>query len=50
MLFRSMFKDEVSKYSSDIYNQVKARIEAVEANLESGNFDAPQKIMIMPTA
>lgn len=35
-----MFKDEVSKYSSDIYNQVKARIEAVEANLESGNFDA----------
>lgn len=35
-----MFKDEVSKYSSDIYNQVKARIEAVEANLEAGNYEA----------
>lgn len=34
-----MFKDEVSKYSSDIYNQVKARIEAVEANLEAGNYE-----------
>lgn len=33
-----MFKDEVSKYSSDIFNQVKARIEAVEANLENGNY------------
>ena len=33
-----MFKDEVSRYSSDIFNQVKARIEAVEANLESGNY------------
>lgn len=35
-----MFKDEVSKYSSDIYNQVKARIEAVESNLEAGNYEA----------
>lgn len=35
-----MFKDEVSKYSSDIFNQVKARIEAVEANLEAGNYEA----------
>lgn len=34
-----MFKDEVAKYSSDIYNQVKARIEAVEANLEAGNYE-----------
>lgn len=33
-----MFKDEVSTYSSDIFNQVKARIEAVEANLENGNY------------
>ena len=35
-----MFKDEVSKYSSDIFNQVKARIEAVESNLEAGNYEA----------
>lgn len=35
-----MFKDEVSKYSSNIYNQVKARIEAVESNLEAGNYEA----------
>ena len=35
-----MFKDEVAKYSSDIYNQVKARIETVEANLEAGNYEA----------
>ena len=35
-----MFKDEVSKYSFDIFNQVKARIEAVEANLEAGNYEA----------
>lgn len=35
-----MFKDEVSKYSSDIYNQVKARIETVESNLEAGNYEA----------
>lgn len=35
-----MFKDEVSKYSSDIFNQVKVRIEAVEANLEAGNYEA----------
>ena len=35
-----MFKDEVSKYSSDIYSQVKARIETVEANLEAGNYEA----------
>ena len=35
-----MFKDEVSQYSSDIFNQVKARIEAVEANLEAGNYEA----------
>ena len=34
-----MFKDEVSQYSSDIFNQVKARIEAVEANLEAGNYE-----------
>lgn len=34
-----MFKDEVAKYSSDIYNQVKARIETVEANLEAGNYE-----------
>lgn len=34
-----MFKDEVAKYSSDIFNQVKARIEAVEANLEAGNYE-----------
>lgn len=33
-----MFKDEVKQYSADIYNQVKARIEAVEANLENGNY------------
>ena len=35
-----MFKDEVNKYSSDIFNQVKARIEAVESNLEAGNYEA----------
>lgn len=35
-----MFKDEVQKFSSDIFNQVKARIEAVESNLEAGNFEA----------
>lgn len=35
-----MFKDEVSTYSSDIFNQVKARIEAVESNLEAGNYEA----------
>ena len=35
-----MFKDEVSKYSSDIFNQVKARIEAVESNLEAENYEA----------
>lgn len=35
-----MFKDEVNKYSSDIFNQVKARIEAVESNLEVGNYEA----------
>ena len=35
-----MFKDEVSTYSSDIYNQVKDRIEAVEANLENGNYSS----------
>ena len=35
-----MFKDEVTKYSADIFNQVKARIEAVEANLEAGNYEA----------
>ena len=35
-----MFKDEVTKYSADIFNQVKARIEAVESNLEAGNYEA----------
>lgn len=35
-----MFKDEVTKYSADIFNQVKARIEAVESNLETGNYEA----------
>lgn len=34
-----MFKDEVSKYSADIFNQIKARIEAVESNLEAGNYE-----------
>ena len=34
-----MFKDEVSQYSSEIFNQVKARIEAVEAYLEAGNYE-----------
>lgn len=33
-----MFKDEVSQYSTDIFNQVKARIEAVEASLEAGDY------------
>lgn len=35
-----MFKDEVTKYSADIFNLVKARIEAVESNLEAGNYEA----------
>lgn len=35
-----MFKDEVKAFSPDIYNQVKARIETVEANLEAGNYEA----------
>lgn len=35
-----MFKDEVTKYSADIFNQVKTRIEAVESNLEAGNYEA----------
>ncbi len=35
-----MFKDEVSKYSADIFNQVKARIETVESNLETENYEA----------
>ena len=35
-----MFKDEVKQYSTDIFNQVQARIEAIEANLESGNYEA----------
>lgn len=35
-----MFKDEVRKFSSDIYNQVKAKIETVESNLEAGNYEA----------
>lgn len=35
-----MFKDEVSKYSADIFYQIKARIEAVESNLEAGNYEA----------
>lgn len=35
-----MFKDEVTKYSADIFNQVKVRIEAVESNLEAGNYEA----------
>lgn len=35
-----MFKDEVTKYSADIFNQVKARIEVVESNLEAGNYEA----------
>lgn len=34
-----MFKDEVSKYSADIFNQVEARIETVESNLEAGNYE-----------
>lgn len=35
-----MFKDEVKQYSTEIFNQVQARIEAVEANLEAGNYEA----------
>lgn len=35
-----MFKDEVKQYSTDIFSQVQARIEAIEANLESGNYEA----------
>ncbi len=35
-----MFKDEVKQFSADIFNQVRARIEAIEANLESGNYEA----------
>lgn len=35
-----MFKDEVKQYSTDVFNQVQAKIEAIEANLESGNYEA----------
>lgn len=38
-----MFKDEVALYSPEIYNQVKARIEAVEANLEAGSYETAYK-------
>lgn len=34
-----MFKDEVTKFSAEIFNQVKSRVEAVETNLEAGNFE-----------
>lgn len=35
-----MFKDEVKQFSADIFNQVQARVEAIEANLENGNYAA----------
>lgn len=35
-----MFKDEVKQFSADIFNQVQARVEAIEANLENGNYEA----------
>lgn len=35
-----MFKDEIKQFSADIFNQVQARVEAIEANLENGNYEA----------
>lgn len=35
-----MFKDEVKQFSADIFNQVQARVEAIEANLQNRNYEA----------
>lgn len=40
-----MFKDEVSKFSSEIYNSVKSYIENVESLIEANNYTEYEKVL-----